>query len=58
MGNRPTSEQRVEKRDLGGWAIVLEDPSFRGFWLGTSLLFGNAAFFAPSFEVGRLERAS
>jgi hypothetical protein len=34
-----------------GWAITfLDDPNFRGFWLGTSLFFGNAAIFAPSFE--------
>ena len=34
-----------------GWAITfLDDPNFRGFWLGTSLLFGNAAIFAPTFE--------
>lgn len=33
-----------------GWAITfLDDPNFRGFWLGTSLLFGNAAILAPSF---------
>lgn len=33
-----------------GWAITFaEDPNFRGFWLGTSLLFGNAAILAPSF---------
>jgi hypothetical protein len=33
-----------------GWAIAfLDDPNFRGFWLGTSLLFGNAAILAPSF---------
>jgi len=34
-----------------GWAITfLDDPNFRGFWLGTSLLFGNAAIFAPTFQ--------
>jgi hypothetical protein len=34
-----------------GWAITfLDDPNFRGFWLGTSLLFGNAAILAPSFQ--------
>lgn len=34
-----------------GWAITfLDDPNFRGFWLGTSLSFGNAAIFAPSFR--------
>ena len=33
-----------------GWAITfLDDPNFRGFWLGTSLLFGNASILAPSF---------
>jgi len=33
-----------------GWAITFaDDPNFRGFWLGTSLLFGNAAILAPSF---------
>jgi hypothetical protein len=34
-----------------GWAITfLDDPNFRGFCLGTSLLFGNAAILAPSFR--------
>ncbi|HEV8231382.1 MAG TPA: M14 family zinc carboxypeptidase [Thermoanaerobaculia bacterium] len=34
-----------------GWVITfLDDPNFRGFWLGTSLLFGNAAILAPSFN--------
>ena len=34
-----------------GWAITfLDDPNFRGFWLGTSLFFGNAAILAPSFR--------
>jgi hypothetical protein len=34
-----------------GWAITFaDDPNFRGFWLGTSLLFGNAAILAPSFD--------
>jgi len=34
-----------------GWAITFaDDPNFRGFWLGTSLLFGNAAILAPSFN--------
>ena len=34
-----------------GWAITfLDDPNFRGFWLATSLLFGNAAVLAPSFQ--------
>jgi hypothetical protein len=34
-----------------GWAITFaEDPNFRGFWLGTSLFFGNAAILAPSFS--------
>jgi zinc carboxypeptidase len=34
-----------------GWAITfLDDPNFRGFWLGTSLLFGNAAILGPSFR--------
>jgi hypothetical protein len=34
-----------------GWAITFaDDPNFRGFWLGTSLLFGNAAILAPSFK--------
>ena len=34
-----------------GWAITfLDDPNFRGFWLGTSILFGNAAILGPSFE--------
>jgi hypothetical protein len=34
-----------------GWAITfLDDPNFRGFWLGTSLVFGNAAVLAPSFR--------
>ena len=34
-----------------GWAITFaDDPNFRGFWLGTSLLFGNAAILAPSFR--------
>jgi hypothetical protein len=33
-----------------GWAITfLDDPNFRGFWLGTVLLFGNATILAPSF---------
>ena len=33
-----------------GWAMTfLDDPNFRGFWLGTSLLFGNASILAPSF---------
>ncbi len=33
-----------------GWAITFsDDPNFRGFWLGTSLLFGNATILAPSF---------
>jgi hypothetical protein len=33
-----------------GWAITFaDDPNFRGFWLGTSLLFGNAVVLAPSF---------
>ena len=34
-----------------GWAITfLDDPNFRGFWLGTEVLFGNATILAPSFE--------
>ncbi|HEU5248530.1 MAG TPA: M14 family zinc carboxypeptidase, partial [Thermoanaerobaculia bacterium] len=34
-----------------GWAITfVDDPNFRGFWLGTELLFGNAAILAPSFQ--------
>lgn len=34
-----------------GWAITfLDDPNFRGFWLGTSILFGNAAILGPSFQ--------
>ena len=34
-----------------GWAITfLDDPNFRGFWLGTAVLFGNATVLAPSFE--------
>jgi hypothetical protein len=34
-----------------GWAITfVDDPNFRGFWLGTSLLFGNAAILGPSFQ--------
>jgi hypothetical protein len=34
-----------------GWAITFaDDPNFRGFWLGTALLFGNATILAPSFE--------
>jgi zinc carboxypeptidase len=33
-----------------GWAITFaDDPNFRGFWLGTELLFGNAAILASSF---------
>ena len=33
-----------------GQAITfLDDPNFRGFWLGTALLFGNAVILAPSF---------
>jgi hypothetical protein len=33
-----------------GQAITfLDDPNFRGFWLGTELLFGNAAILAASF---------
>jgi hypothetical protein len=34
-----------------GWAITfLDDPNFRGFWLGTALLFGNATILSPSFQ--------
>ncbi|HEY6066683.1 MAG TPA: M14 family zinc carboxypeptidase [Thermoanaerobaculia bacterium] len=34
-----------------GWAITfLDDPNFRGFWLGTEVLFGNATILAPSFQ--------
>jgi hypothetical protein len=33
-----------------GWAITFaDDPNFRGFWLGTEVLFGNAAILAASF---------
>ena len=27
-----------------------DDPNFRGFWLGTEVLFGNAAILAASFQ--------
>jgi hypothetical protein len=34
-----------------GWAITFaDDPNFRGFWLGTEVLFGNAAILAASFQ--------
>ena len=34
-----------------GWAITFaDDPNFRGFWLATSLLFGNAVVLGPSFS--------
>jgi hypothetical protein len=39
----------AEPAGKGRAITFLDDPNFRGFWLGTELLFGNATILAPSF---------